>query len=344
MRIIFWEFVTRFFYWTNRYFEYLLVRAVDKYIRVSPDDKYHQGKSQELINLLDAGQISEPKVRSYPEQNFTLPVSFKTALVNRSYQKSVSIPAEWVINDKLVAAEFAKNLSLKRPVMLQGPVSYDKIQIKPGIVIKPLYGSGTKAVYFLKEDLRIIEAASNETLQSVEEMYERLENYTAITGYDDWLVEEYVNGESKEHIRDLKFYCFYGKTGIIHEVKRLPVARHCWWDASGNEIITGKLKNRRFKGDGFSDEDLALAEKVSLEIPAPFIRIDFLKGKDGLYFGEFTPRPGGYHTFNKQTDLLMGHLYLEAEARLTSDLLNGKSFDAYKQLTSVRRAFNDIGN
>ena len=331
MRIIFWEIAARFFYRTYRYIGSLLVRAVDKIIRVTPDDEYYHEKSQELIDLLDAGQISEPNVRSYPELNFTLPASFKTALVNRSYQKSVTKPAEWLINDKLVAAEFAKNLSLKRPAMLQGPVSHDDIQIKPGIVIKPLYGSGTKAVYLLKEDSRIIEAASNETLQSVEELYERLKNYTATTGYDDWLIEEYVDGASKEHVRDLKFYCFYGKTGIIHEVKRLPESRHCWWDASGNEIITGKLENRRFKGEGFTDDELELAEKVSLKIPAPFIRIDFLKGKYGLFFGEFTPRPGSYHTFNKPTDTLLGHLYLEAEARLTEDLLNGKSFDAYKQ-------------
>lgn len=335
MRIIFWEIITRFFYRTYLYFGSLLVRAVDKYIRVTSHNEYYHKNAQELMYLLDAGQISEPKVRSYPAQNFTLPASYKTALVNRSYQKSVTKPAEWVINDKLVAAEFAKNLSLKRPVMLQGPVSIDEIQIKPGIVIKPLYGSGTTAVYLFREDARIIEAASNDTLQSVAELIERLRDYTDLTGYDEWLVEEYVAGDSNEHVRDLKFYCFYGETGVIHEVKRLPETRHCWWDPEGNKIMTGKLDDRQFIGEGFSEEELALAEQVSLEIPAPFVRIDFLKGKDGLFFGEFTPRPGSYHAFNKTVDTKLGHLYLEAEARLTEDLLNGKSFDAYKQ-TVVR--------
>src|SRR5699024_12457653 len=75
--------------------------------------------------------------------------------------------------------------------------------------------------------------------------------------------------------------------------------------------------------------------RSSSEIPVPFLRIDFLRGEDGLIFGEFTPKPGNYDEFDERTDQLLGDYFLDAEARLVDDLLNGKQFGAYKELSNL---------
>lgn len=77
---------------------------------------------------------------------------------------------------------------------------------------------------------------------------------------------------------------------------------------------------------------MELAKRISLAIPAPFIRIDFLKSFDGLVFGEFTGHPGSYEQFNRKTDRLLGEFFVSAEARIVNDLLNGKTFDAFQAL------------
>ena len=48
-------------------------------------------------------------------------------------------------------------------------------------------------------------------------------------------------------------------------------------------------------------------------------------------FGEFTPKPGNYDEFDKETDQWMGDFFLEAEARLTYDLINQEAFTTYME-------------
>ncbi len=76
------------------------------------------------------------------------------------------------------------------------------------------------------------------------------------------------------------------------------------------------------------------AERISLEIPAPFIRIDFIRRAAGLYFCEFTPRPGSVGAFNRKYDHLLGVKFHEAEARLYNDLMSGKEFIVFNKVFS----------
>ncbi len=56
---------------------------------------------------------------------------------------------------------------------------------------------------------------------------------TGAVDRDEWMIEEliYENRREKVPARDVKFYCFYGKVGIILEIVREPEVRHCWWNA-----------------------------------------------------------------------------------------------------------------
>src|SRR5699024_12747322 len=66
----------------------------------------------------------------------------------------------------------------------------------------------------------------------------------------------------------------------------------CWWTACGERIRTGKYGDDLFVGEGVTGEEGEMAAALSAKIPAPFIRIDFLRSDNGLVFGEFTSKPG----------------------------------------------------
>jgi hypothetical protein len=91
-------------------------------------------------------------------------------------------------------------------------------------------------------------------------------------------------------------------------------------------------------GYGIQDSEIALAERISREIPAPFMRIDFLRSPDGLVFGEFTRRPGSYGKFSVKFDRWLGDMFLSAEARLFDDALAGQKFPLFESVTSRRNA------
>lgn len=74
-----------------------------------------------------------------------------------------------------------------------------------------------------------------------------------------------------------------------------------------------------------------LAEAVSRALPAPFLRIDFLRAADGrLVFCEFTPRPGRFSLIRPEFDRSFGAPFLRAEARLLADLLAGRHFPEWE--------------
>src|SRR5699024_1225315 len=103
------------------------------------------------------------------------------------------------------------------------------------------------------------------------------------------------------------------------------------WTATGERDRAGKYDEDLFKGKGVSKHEIEIVSDLSLQIPAPFIRIDFLRSSDGMIFGEFTPKTGNDDEFDGRTDQRLGEYYMESERRLTNDLLNGKPFTEYKR-------------
>jgi hypothetical protein len=154
--------------------------------------------------------------------------------------------------------------------------------------------------------------------------------------YNEWFLEELIleNEQERTPASDIKFYCFYGKVGLILEITRVPKPSYCWWTATGERVRTGKYDEDLFKGEGVNQSEIDLAASISLKIPAPFVRIDFLRSHEGLIFGEFTPKPGNYDEFDEPTDKWIGDYFLKAQGNLIKDLLDGKDFKEYKQLAA----------
>ncbi|MFA9458534.1 ATP-grasp fold amidoligase family protein [Halalkalibacter sp. AB-rgal2] len=260
--------------------------------------------------------------------------SFSAMLSMRARTKQVftNIP-ELVLDDKETAYHFVDKLSVRRP-WVQSFYNKNRIPLLQNSVIKPQYGAGSRGVYLHFHENQIFDVKRERTLSSTQELKNAMQQdlNEKWVHRDRWLVEELIFGnfERNEPARDFKFYCFYGKVALILEIKRYPTVKYCWWNNKGERISTGKYDEMLYNGMGINATDIDLAEYISSEIPAPFIRVDFLKSENELIFGEFTPKPGNYDQFNIQTDQWLGDCYLEAEQRLINDLLDRKKFQAYK--------------
>src|SRR5699024_9072237 len=155
---------------------------------------------------------------------------------------------------------------------------------REGIVVKPSDGAGARGVYLIHRLDYIYDVKNSKVLTSFEALMTSMQNdlHAGAVEEDDWMVEEiiYENKESLKPARDLKFYMFYGKVGVVLEIVRDPEVRHCLWNCNGERILTGKYEESLFRGEGITLEEISMVESLSEEIPAPFLRIDFLTSEN----------------------------------------------------------------
>lgn len=242
---------------------------------------------------------------------------------------------EWYFDDKRRSYKFVDQLGITIPKIDDEHYSIETLPKRKGVVVKPVDAAGARGVYLVHDFDDIFDVKNSIKISSWDNLKLSMQRDLESGAVDDdeWMIEEliYENRAEKVPARDVKFYCFYGKVGIILEIIREPEVRHCWWTADGKRVTTGKYDESLFNGLGVTEEELEMAARLSKEIPTPFIRIDFLRGEDGLVFGELTPKPGNYDEFDDETDRALGDYFLEAEAKLVNDLMNGKQFEQYKQ-------------
>lgn len=330
----------------ERQYRNALVYAARLFMNEKPEQKNHV--FQLILSALKTEDIPEFMVRpGSEEEHMSLqPVaSFRASLHMRMRQKQLTdqLP-EFMMEDKVNISRFIDPLNIRKPQIFGRNKSLDDMTEQDNVVVKPVDGAGSRGVYLVHSSNDIIDVHRATQLKSWQHMLENMQEdlQLGLVETDAWLIEELILENKTEHIpaSDIKFYCFYGRVGLILEITRYPERKHCWWTADGERIRTGKYDEDLFKGQGVSMEDIEMASNLSLEIPAPFIRIDFLRAHDGLVFGEFTAKPGNYDEFNETTDQWLGDYYLGAENRLTHDLLAGKQFEAFKEFKEQLSASN----
>lgn len=291
-----------------------------------------------VLEGLKIEDVPEFIIRAGLEEN-NIPLdgvsSFRACLNIRMRQKQLGdITPEWLLDDKKIAYDFVDKLKIRKPWVSVENYTIDEIPNKEGIVIKPADGAGSRGVYLVYGPNNIFDVKRSKSLDNWEDLKENMRNdlSTKWVEKDDWIIEELIYLDKNKQIpaNDVKFYCFYGKVGLILEIERFPELKYCWWTANGERIKTGKYQDQPFIGTGVTQEELNMVSKLSFEIPAPFSRIDFLRSGEELVFGEFTPKPGNYDEFDEATDRWLGDLYIEAQARLNNDLINGKDFTLFK--------------
>lgn len=273
--------------------------------------------------------------------------SFRRSISIRHYARQLQHwEREWVLNDKMVGLYFANQMGIDTPRIHARATLPECVAVcrEGNMVLKPENGAGSRYVYLVHSD---------DAVYSVKDS--RWTDLSAVNGYlaneiklgkvkDSWIVEDLLLETSRDGSRtpsrDLKFYCFYGKCGLILEIRREPRIEYCFWMPDGRQVVTGKYESEHFAGDGATPAQIQLVEDLSREIPAPFMRIDFLKSDQsvtGMLLGEFTPSPGTYEDFNEEFDRYLGTQFCMAEERLFRDLIAGKTFAFFRDKAPTRQ-------
>jgi hypothetical protein len=291
-----------------------------------------------LLQAAGADLVSQPLIKFAGAKKVPLAplASFRQLLAVATLRRQLSdFQPEWVLNNKKRGFEFADALQVRRPNILVKRVTCSNLSVPYPCVIKPQDGAASRGVYLAVSSAEFIDVRTGKRFETEAALKDamRADLSAGRVSKDLWQAEELIADMMPfRPARDLKFYCFYGVVGFVLEVDRSTGGLYCEWLADGRKAITGRYASKAFNGDGFTAEALALAEQISRSIPAPFMRIDFLKTDTQLVFGEFTPRPGKFDEFNTEFDNYLGQLYLAAEARLQQDLLAGKRFEQFTGL------------
>lgn len=289
-----------------------------------------------MYSVIGMGEVRQEFVLDVTE--FDIGVSFRAQMVRllllkerlRGYGYDLS-PR---LNDKLADSEFARRLGLPTPESIGENVSISNLAIIPGTIIKPTVGESSTGVFFVRPDGRLLSIKSRRTYSTLEEAlpeYERLmDEEQALT----WIVEEAILDSDDVPATDFKVFMFYGRVGMFVEILRgrgdSGEAVTCTYAPDGTPIKY-RAGDNMIEGHGVPDGVVDMATRISQESPMPFLRVDFLLGSDGPVVGEITPHPGGIYAGDADDymDRILGEMYLDADARLTIDFLNGKRFSQY---------------
>lgn len=251
-------------------------------------------------------------------------------------QKSI-----WRLDDKARAYHLIDRLGVPRPESSATATSFGAIEPQYPSVVKNTRGTGSRGCYLVYGANHIVHLYDHMALGSWKEMALHADSLMDAHGRghvlrDSWLVEELIldPDDPERGAPDVKCYTFYGETKIVLEMRR-DRGREYSFATADNVPLDSGIDVKTYQGDGVTPEEVDLIRRIGLSIPYPFVRIDMLRGPQGLVFGEFTPRTGSFDEFSPEMDRMLGEAWLEAESRLWEDLVRGKRFEAFTEATGI---------
>lgn len=309
----------------------------------------HRKQLRRLLDVASAHHVRDVLLHRMRREKMFVgrSLSFMGSLVaNTEVSRLGGALPGWMLNNKQQAFEFLDILDIRRPASPGRPTPFDQLELTPGTVVKPASGSGSLGCYLVYAQDQIVHVKDGKEFTTRESLADHafavLKDQTSATSAkkDQWIVEELIlrDAEARQPAIDLKFWTFYGKVAFVSEINRHPQTRWDFWNREGERIEPpGAWNATLHEGQGFLPEHVELVERISLQIPYPFMRIDMLRGEHGLVFGEFTPRPGSANVLTDEWDRHLGEMWGLAESRLQQDLLKGKTFAAYKVLVDRQK-------
>lgn len=269
--------------------------------------------------------------------------SFWHSIVVRRRKKQLgTVPEKHLGIDKDHDRRFVELLGVSTPeVRFTGSFHAIPATELTNVVVKPVDASDSRGAFYVFGPDDIFGIARSERLASWEALARSAAEQLGPDAVErsTWRIEELVEDGDGRPARDLKFYTFYGHVGLVLEVSRYPVREYAHFDEDLLPVDPGFEHEPRFRDPTQTTVDrgaltpqmLDLVRRVSLSIPVPFMRIDFLKSSYTLTFVEFSSAPGMSHTLTGEYDRRLGQAYHQAEIRLVDDLLAGKRFDAFAE-------------
>lgn len=270
-------------------------------------------------------------------ERYDIGVSFRSSLAHtRLWKKSLKKEGVMIApggNSKSADRRFAIRLGIPVPEIYQENATFYQISLRPNTVLKPEEGSAAKGVFYITDDLQLLSFSTQHSYSSLNEASAELKS-DKLRDSPVWKLEQAVTSDNGELSHDFKVWSFYGRLGVVQEIKRDPYSpggnQFYYHRPEGGEFRMNGVR-KRLESSGFPSVLLDYAEKVSLASPVPFLRIDFLASQDKVFLGEITPHPGGTYAGQlfDAADKELGEMYYEAEARLYLDLIRGKEFPEY---------------
>jgi hypothetical protein len=328
-------------------------RRVVEHLRERSEANEHDRELYELaVSRLSIDELTHPDLVTIARTNrgpiFHADSFFRSITVRRRKKQLGVVPEKYLgigkENDRL----FTDVLGVRTPTMFYAG-AFDAIprDLRTNVLLKPMISSDSRGAFYVFDETNIYSIEHSKRLTSWDELSEAI---VAQFGPDSmnertWQVQELVYEDETQPARDLKFYAFYGKIGLIQEVVRYPSRQYEYFNNDFSLAICGRDYEPRFEDKsltitdkgGLSSEKVETVEWLSEQIPVPFMRIDFVNGESELVFLEFSSAPGMSHTLNDTYDRLLGRYYNEAEIRLTNDLLEGKQFEGFQEFSRRRK-------
>lgn len=287
--------------------------------------------------VLGAGDVKQEFVLEIDK--YGIGVSFRSQMVRLLLLKQRLLKYGYELsprlNDKVADHTFARMLGVATPKVRARHVSIEDLVVTPGTIIKPSVGEDSVGVFFVRSDSSLMSIRNRRIFRSAEDAFKALSRSHGSLNASTWIVEDAVLGEDRLPARDLKVYMFYGRLAMFIEISRGTREGGgnitYTYDADGRPIRYRATDSMPDHEVGVPDRVVEMARRISSASPMPFLRVDFLLGADGPVLGEITPHPGGIYAGDADDlmDRRLGELFLDADARLTVDLLNGKSFSDY---------------
>jgi len=238
------------------------------------------------------------------------------------------------INDKFREYEFADRDAIDHPIIYDSYQTIHEVnweKLPRAFALKSRTGSSNRGVKALSRKAPGIDADPlpdrSWTIPQILEHQAKLEeNQQASPAmFSEELVWKIgVDGAIAD---DWKFYCFYGRVGLAmqRDLKKSGDPsdwKFKFWDRDWSDLGPVKFVDRL-------DQDLpppvapeamvAMAERLSVLIRRPFVRVDLFESERGPLLGEFTPAPGPPEVFTADVDEMLGRLWEDAEARIFAE-------------------------
>lgn len=333
-----------------------LDREIKKQLRDLLVDEWSQRRTSEHAEALETLLgIARPEhihgwwlTRRWISAGFTMPSVFsykRSLLARQEFARTDTKERIWLLDDPERSRAFFEAFNVAVPEVYAMDVSIGEIDARAPAVVKPVGAAGSRGVYLVHAEDRIFYPQDGTWLSSREEM---LAHATLLlqkkkVPKDRFMCEELIldrtsSPDAPRPATDLKFYAFYGQIELVLEIEREPEVLYDYRDATGKRVRPFLRRGQKtFEGSGFNEEDLEVARRLSAAIPYPFCRIDLLRGQDGVVGGEFTPTPGSAAIVRGQWDRKWGKAWHDADARLRTDLLDGKPFSTFAEICSPGR-------
>lgn len=241
----------------------------------------------------------------------------------------------WYLHDKLKAHEFFKYAGLPTAEIYRNFSSADSIDLDglpDEFVLKPTFLFSAIGVMVLARSEKGFYDSMSDKEYTADQIraFQQQMSLKSKSASKPYIVEERIREPDGRAVpRDIKFFGFQGEIVFIEQVGNSSgKPTHAWFDGDFNPLT---------QDDIFSDpkyfeivqperpanweQQLNMARRASIAVPAPFARIDTYSSTRGPLLGEVTLVPGvmaleGYVTPSERIEWLAGHAWEKAARRL----------------------------